>query len=90
MIQETGRTIKYKIVDEFGNDAEVRYRFKFVWWCNITNGSTSVYLCGDETTAHPKNTTDQGALDMNPIRHISAFGVWVFEDWTKPNKPATN
>ena len=71
-----GTNKKYKIVDELEMTRKW-YRFKFVWWCNITNGSTLVYLWGDETTAHPKNTTaKESVADIAPLsRHIYHFGV---------------
>ena len=90
MIQETGRTIKYKIVDEFGNDAASGTDLSL--FGGVTLQMDRWFICvGDETTAHPKNTTARSVADITLSPDIYHFGVGVFEDWTSLiNQPQTN
>lgn len=92
MIQETGRTIKFKIVDEFGNDAASGTDLSLFSGVTLQMDRRWFICVGDETTAHPKNTTAKECCGYSPtFPTYITLGSGYSEDWTSLiNQPQTN
>lgn len=91
LIQETGRTISYKIVDEFGEDAGSGSDLSLFYGVTLKMDRTWFICVGDSPTAHPKNTTAKECCGYNPtFPTYVTLGSGYSEDWTSLiNQPAS-
>jgi hypothetical protein len=91
LIQETERTIQYKIVDEYGNDASSGSNLSDFESVTLKMDRKWFILVGDDPTAHPKNTTAKECCGYYPtFTPYVTLGSGYSEDWTSLiNQPAS-